>query len=335
LARRILVSIAVLLLAGSGRAELNRDPGWLDRYDVAPGCPDASAFGAAVERRVSRPLGMAFEGLRVAVEIHREDVGGSRNFLGQLHMTEAAARSTRSVEASSCAELVEALSLVAALSARAAPGEQMSTTPLSGPPSRSPALASELHDQAPPPVTAIASDALTLGPAFFVLMQSAVAPRPELGVGLGLTLSLPARGPWAPWLQLGGYRMQSDELPIEGSAVRAHFDLSAAYAMGCPIRIPARGAWSLQPCVDTDLGRLSGAGKGSAVTHTTRRSGLWASTGLALRAEVAPFGPLRLATWLGATVPWTRHEFFFAPDTVAFQVPRVGWRGAVSGAVMF
>jgi len=34
-------------------------------------------------------------------------------------------------------------------------------------------------------------------------------------------------------------------------------------------------------------------------------------------------------------LPWVRHEFFFAPDIVAFRVPALGWRAAGSVTAMF
>jgi hypothetical protein len=333
--RRILIALAALLLSGRVSAQSPGAPPWLDSYEVVRECPDVDAFRSAVQQRVSRPLAVAFAGLRLAVDIQRHS-GGKEMLLGQLSSTDAGGIvSTRTLQAGSCAQLVEALSLIAALSAQASPGRSLRDAPLSAPPSAGRGFEPEPFDRGARSVAPSPPDALQIGPALLVLVQSVATPRVQLGAGLALSMSWPGRGHWAPWVQVGGYQMRTDEVPLAGSAVRARFDLLAAQAVGCPIRIWLHAAASLQPCLDVDIGRLRGAGGGSIVTEGTERSAWWVSTGLALRAEVAPWGPLRISTIGGMVVPWNRPEFFFSPDTVAFRVPRLGWRGALSGAVVF
>ena len=262
---------------------------------------------------------------------------GPQALLGRLRVTDADGRtSTRDVQASSCAELVEALSLVAALSAEAAgSGDESNASPLSGPPLETGELAAAAVDRPPTPGVTPPSDTLRLGPTLFVLMQSASTPKPAFGIGLGLSVAWPRLGVWAPWLQFGGYQLRGGEKETSREGVQAEFALLAAQAVASPLRWPARETWSLQPCVELELGSLVGRGRGSAVALPKSRSTWWGSTGLALRAELAPWGPIRLAAAFGATVPFSRHEFFFAPDIVAFRVPALGWRSTLSGALLF
>ena len=65
------------------------------------------------------------------------------------------------------------------------------------------------------------------------------------------------------------------------------------------------------------------------------REGVWASSGISVRGEISPWTPLSIRTSIGAVLPWTRHEFYFAPDTEAFSVPRLGFRGTLAAALMF
>lgn len=334
LARVVLFWIVALLARGAHAAPGAAD--WLDRYVVVSGCPDEGVFRAAVQRRVSGPLDAALQGQRLGVTIERFAASGSESLSGQLRVTDATGfTSAREIQGNSCAEVVEALSLVAALSGQAMSSGLTHDAPLSRAPSVAERLDAEPQDRSPPRVAEAPAEAVRLGPAVFVVMQSAAAPRPALGAGLGLSMEWPRVGRWAPWLQVGAYQLRGGEIPLRDTGVRAHFDLLAAHAVACPLRLPARGAWSLQPCADLDLGRLTGSGAGSAVLRATPRAAWWASTGLALRAEVTPWGPVRISTSLGFTLPWNRHEFVFAPDTVAFRVPALGWRGAFSGALMF
>jgi hypothetical protein len=331
------VLLPAVLLASEGAA--GGAPGgadWLSRYEVVARCPDVSEFRAAVERRLSQPALAALVGQRLEVTIEG-DVKGPPALLGRLRVTDAdGLMSTRDVRASSCAELVEALSLVAALSAEAAGGgDESNASPLSGPPLETGGELVAAEDRAPAPGVKPPSDALRLGPTLFVLMQSASTPAPKLGIGAGLSVAWPRLGMWAPWLQLGGYQLGGGEEETARKGVHAEFELLAAQVVASPLRWPARGFWSLQPCVELELGSLVGRGQGSAVAQPKSRSTWWGSTGLALRGEVAPWGPLRLAAAFGATVPFSRHEFFFAPDIVAFRVPALGWRSTLSGALLF
>lgn len=329
-----------LLLLGSTPAGAEPRP-WLERFNVVSDCPDRSAFEQAVERRVTRPLDVAFGELRLGVAIESAAAPGSPRLIGRLDITDAAGfTSTRELRANSCPQLIEALSLLAAVSADAA--RTLHDAPLSSPATNGTGVdhdatalpaAERAHDvgTAPP----AAPEAIRLGPSFYVLLQDAATPKPELGLGLALSVAWPSQGYWAPWLQVGGYRVRSGELSVGAAGIRARFDLIAAHAVACPVRLPARGMASLRPCVELEVGQLGGEGNGAAVLRNTDRDGLWLSSALSLRGEISPWAPLSLSASLGAVLPWTRHEFFFAPDTVAFRVPPLGFRGTLAGALTF
>ncbi len=337
---RLVWTPSLLLLLGSAPARAEQEPAWLEHYDVAPGCPDRDAFQQGVERRVTRPLEVAFAELRLGVSITRAATTGLPSWAGKLDVTDAAGlTSSRELHGSSCPQLLEALTLLAAVAADAA--HSMNAAPLSTPgeqPAMDPAVTAGLaaeaaRDVGTPPFAT--PEGARAGPLLYVVLQNAATPDPELGFGAALSLDWPARGYWAPSLQLGAYRVRGRELPVGPAGIQARFELLAAHAVACPLRLPARGIWSLRPCLELDLGELGGEGNGSALIRGANRAGVWASSGLSVRAEISPWTPLSISTSLGAVLPWTRHAFYFAPDTEAFSVPRLGFRGTLAGALMF
>jgi hypothetical protein len=161
-----------------------------------------------------------------------------------------------------------------------------------------------------------------------------MAPSPALGAGVGINLDWQQEGIWSPWLQLSGEVLQSSQ-QLRGTALQSELQITALNTTLCPLRLLAHDTWSLRPCVALEAGRITGTGTGSALLRREERHGLWLSSGVSLRAAVSLWAPLELSTALGATLPWVRHEFFFAPDIVAFQVPALGWRATGSLTGMF
>src|SRR5262245_26229032 len=97
-------------MAASARAE----NGWLEHYEAAASCPTASTFREFVQQRMVG-AGDTLERLRVRVDVSREQ--GSGSFVANLRVDDAAGgRVEREVGDPSCAALMQALSLVVALS---------------------------------------------------------------------------------------------------------------------------------------------------------------------------------------------------------------------------
>lgn len=287
-------------------------------YQVEGSCPARDVFDARVLARLGE-RSVRSDGVQLGVEIVRgASVDQPNTYQGRLHAREEGAMaSTREVQGASCSEVIEALALLAALSLE----------------TRSGALASEPVEPPPEPEPPPSSTSWRLGPLALALAQSAAAPEGGLGAGVGVGLQAPAYGLLRPWLMLAVYRTLPSSAALPDSIAQARFHLTAAYAVGCPVRWPVEGWWSLRPCIDLDVGRLTGRGLGSERIETRR--GLWASAGLAGRGEVHVWGPVWLAALVGAVVPFSRHEFYFAPDAVVFRVPAIGWRGAGFVSLLF
>jgi hypothetical protein len=308
---------SALLVAWDGHAQQAPASVPLTSYQAVPSCPGAAAFKARVLARLAgRPP--SSQHVRLGVEIVQDnDQSAPGAFTGRLHTTDdGAMASTREVQGVACSDVVEALSLLAAFSLEA--GEDF----------EDPSIVPR-----PAELAATPSAHWKIGPLALALAQSAGAPEGALGAGVGVALQPPAQGALIPWFMLSVYRTLASSAALPDSAAAARFNMTAAYAVGCPVRWPLTGWWSLRPCVDFDLGRITGRGLGSDRIETRR--GLWASVGAAARGEIHVWGPLWLAALVGGVLPLARHEFYFAPDTVIFHVPATGWRGAGFVSLLF
>ena len=320
-----LLGAAGLCWVATAAAQEQRSYDWLRGYRVEAECPSEQEFRQRLSARVGRSLVDAFARLRLEVTILRGQ--GSGMLTGRLRVRDdTGAISTREVEGQACSSVLEALSLVAALSADAAP------------PLQTVAPAAEPEDT-PPVLARVGKDGLELGPVAFAVLDTAAAPGVALGVGGGVSLSWLGNGFWSPRLQLSALLMQSRQ-PLASSAaqsegVESEFFVSALNATLCPLQLLAGSHGSLRPCVEFEAGRITGAATGAALALQNERHGVWLNSGLNLRASLALWGPFELASSFGASLPWVRHEFFLAPDTMIFQVPALGWRATGSLAAAF
>jgi hypothetical protein len=307
---------------------------WLDRYRVVPECPDATSFRGWVESRSSSTAAVASD-VRIGVRIERAGDGGP--FTGVIDVTDATARTTRrSVEGTSCSDVAQALSLIAALGLELRGGRAAPIAPEPALPALPVTVAAGAKRTFVAPGSQQRKDGFEVGAALIALAHSAAAPDVALGAGAVLTFDWRRGAPWQPSVWVGAYRAPGGEVRFAGGDARARFELFAAQALACPLRFPERGAWGLRPCVVVELGRVTGTSTGAAVVGATTRSGMWASGGVGVRAEAEPWGPLRLSVLGTSVVPLARHDFSFSPDaTLAFQVPALGFLAAAYLGVAF
>lgn len=280
--------------------------------------------------------GEALERLRVRVDVSRRARSGS--LIGSLRVDDPAGRHLeREVADPSCPALVHALSLVVALSiddSASAPGiGELPPRELADQWGEAPdPFAPEPVDQRPPE----RRDSFTMGPLVIASMQSALAPEPLIGLGLGAAFEWEAAGPWSPRLEVAGVRFERSEATLSSGLLLTRYEAWIGNASFCPLRLGSGEPWSLRPCVDVDAGRLTASGSGRGVISPQQRHAPWASSGLSLRAAVAPLSaPVQLAATLGGFLALFQHEFYFAPDIEAFEVPAFGWRASARAAVAF
>jgi len=330
-----LASIVVVACATRlARAEPSQNgaPAWLAGYHAAATCPELRVFLGAVERRRSAPAAPANERLRVNVAI---EAGAGAAYSGAIEVSDGPEQTRRVVVGADCAEVIEALSLIAAMGLDAG---ARSPVVEHGASLAAPARAAESDTGAAReavPLPADADDELTLGFGALAVANGAAAPGAALGLGGALALEWRAGG-WQPALLVSAFRASGDDVSLAQGTARARFELLAGAAQLCPLRFPARGLWALRPCLELELGQLSGTSSGSAVRGATTRSGLWSSANLGVRGDADVWGPLRLSASVAAVVPLARHEYSFSPDTTtAFRVPALSIRVAALVGVFF
>jgi hypothetical protein len=301
-------------------------------YDVAADCPARQVWNEAVQARVPEPLS-ATDLQRFSVSIQRERAQGPDSFryMGQLVPAGAAAGEGRTVNGASCPEVVEALSLIAALAlrrtaTRADPGLES--------PELEPTVAAPVFSaQDTPGDASVAQDPerLRLGLAGFVLLHSISAPQLATDLGVGVTLSWQSEH-WQPWLLLGVY-WGGERTRVQSGGAAARFDRWSTQVVGCPLRFPRQSAFGVRPCLSLDVGSLTGTGLG--VNEATESAALLASSGVGLRLEWSVLKRLQLGADLEGVLTLTRPRFFFAPEVTALEVPALGLRSAASANFSF
>jgi len=352
------LAIVLTLGLGAGGRASAEEPVEAIRLDVAssPGCPDAPSFEALVHARTRRALFVPTgAGLRsIEVRMHAGPHPSGSLVLRRGDVIEG----TRSVEAETCADVAEALALVATLAVD--PTASSITAIIPAPPASASA--------APPPpslpvpaASSSASSAPLLAPA--PLLPSAPAPRPVtsrrsapsgplphslwLGVDLATAVGVSRdalvvvapgvgwRGPasssfFALSIRLGVLRATTGAVTAVDGA--ASFTWTVGRADGCILSWPP-GPARLLGCARFEAGALQGAGTTVASPQSANRA--WVAAGPLLRAEWVLLSPLFLTADLAAMVHVTDDRFFFHPDTTVYQVPVFGLEAGAGLGVHF
>jgi hypothetical protein len=319
----ITVAAFVLGIAAPVRAQGE----WLRRYDVPVGaqCPTAEGFERELRQRLTSerlPPGLGLElSVRRAGEAFEGAVTFSTNGEAQ-----PPGGTQRSVRGAACAEVVQGLSLIAALAL------ESRLDPSAGPDSASP----------PAPLAAPHSlfQQFQFGLGLGVLMESAPLPRVAASPALVGSLTWAGAEPeswllsrWARWqpeavLLLSGAPAQ--HLDFVAGRVQTRWQQWAATTLLCPLRLGAGVSWAVRPCATLALGQLLARSAGPGLEVAGRREVFWGSGGAVALGEVT-LGSVGSGwavagqSWVGAEVPFVQHAFYFAPGTRVFSVPALGW----------
>jgi len=297
-------------------------------YRAPLSCPEESRWLAALAARASED-----EARRLArqLRVHISEQGSARPRATGYTGTLASVGSSgveREVSGQSCVEVIEALALVAVLTradpSDAAPAELPGESGWAL--TRAQALA--LAEGDPPPAALPPTRvSMSWGLSAFTWFGSPTAPEPALDYGLGLHGEWSGSA-WQPWLMLGVYTGAAQRVRAPGGTAEARFRHVSLQAVGCPWRFPRSAALGLRPCLDLDLGRLSGEGIG--VAGARRRSWPWLSAGAELRLEWAPLAGVQLGAMLATVMPLTRPRFYFLPELTSYEVPALGFRAGAA-----
>jgi hypothetical protein len=304
-------------------------------FDAPAGCADANSFFSSLRSRTNRVRQAEENEPHTTLRVRLAQMRGY--ILGELRVVDDRGRTdTRKVQGANCDDVVQALSLTAALavdpsvllSAPAAPPERATSPEATAPPE--PAVPPK--PAAPPELatTALADRAPGAG------SQSLHAPIPRfefgvspvgatllsssfsLGVALSARMTLTGSGVFRPTMGLGAAYLRNDVLQSPGVAQAS---LTGIAATVCPLRLSA-SIVTLQPCGLALGGWLTVLGHQAEHTYSVDR--LWLSAGGVLRISAYLGRGLSLEVETGITAPFIRRRFFTTTqDNVVRETPTI------------
>jgi hypothetical protein len=304
-------------------------------FHASEGCPDEAAFTGEITARTAkaRPArpGEAARTFTVDVEVSARRVRGTLA-IEEPHGESAA----REIAGDTCAEVVSALALIAAL----AIDPKASTAPKPPPPPPRPP--EHLPPPPPPPPYAPLP---WWGP-----VATPLPAHPVAGEGSRWRWSWSFHGGAASALAPGlvpVIAVNAEALRVRDSVVSpavrlsmrvadtgylasgmeaAHFRWAAGRLEGCPVRLPLITSLTLTPCALLDAGVLQADGIGAAFSLAHTRP--WAAPGLVGRLawdlSSAVSAPILLEAEGGVTFPLVRDTFAFFPEGTFHAVPAAG-----------
>jgi hypothetical protein len=309
-------------------------------YRAPAECPDQAAWRAALHARAGADLARLSD--RLAIDIERRAGDVSTGYVGRIRESVAGAeREGRHVRGATCGEVFEALTLIARLGlarlSTESPGSSAHGAPLQAPAavvwSLTPEQELELaRDPQPAPLDAPPEPPrVRLTGTALALWGGAARATADADLGVAVAVRWKSEG-LQPFLLLGAYTGR-ERFGVSDTSAGARLERLVLHTVACPLRFPREAAFGVRPCADLDAGVLRGSGV--SVNAARSYTAPWLSTGLQLRAEWSPWGPLELGAMVGAVVPLTRPRFYFLPDTTAFQAEAAALRAGASAGVSF
>lgn len=321
-------------------------------YVAPPACPTEAEFAKRLLARLVGPRGAERPRRSLVVRITGQADG---QFVGRLSLVTAEGGSTtKTLAAHNCDELVDALSLVAALAlqtdetavsggdlasapsaASAAPAGARSAAPAPpGPPAASAsataAVPREVQETRPGEGSENEDRSLRLALQLGGLAALGVAPNVLVGGGLGLDWAPLATGPFRPALGLGVVAAAAPD--VVRSDGRASFVWLAARVNACALRFDFGRSAALRVCGLADIGVVNARGSDTVDPRSSSRG--WLSLGVSSQAEFPLSERFALVALVGAEAPLRRDLYAFGPSDF-FLVPLLIATGSMSVAAYF
>jgi hypothetical protein len=297
-------------------------------FDAPSGCSDPEAFYAGLFARSDRARRAVNGEESVHLGVRLTRVGTKVH--GELRVGDGRDIDTRTIEGANCDEVVEVLSLTAALALHVVPRPQPAPPPPLPPrASPPPPVATPAPPPPPPPPTAPP----------IVVVETPPPPRPR-AVRFELALGAVAAAVVTPYLNTGGALSArlAHEVP-DGLGVRGGLALlyvpndllrspdelgvrwTAISASLCP-GIGRGGTIRIQPCAQAIGGWLWVEERAVTNPETAKRS--WWSLGGTLRADAALGAGFRLEAELGLAIPLVKRRFVTTtPERTVGETPAV------------
>jgi hypothetical protein len=267
-------------------------------FEAPAECSSQDAFLQGVRARTERVR--VAEPDETAMEIHVELILTASGAHGELRMQgEQGQTDTRRVDGGTCDEIVEALSLTAALAID--PAARVAPLPPPAPPPPPPPVEVPPPPPPPPPPPEKTSLGLELGAK--ALVAQVVAPFTNFGGEISARVRFRREGSAEPSIGLALMRSQND---LFGEPRRASVRLTAVALTACPARWNVANAITLEPCALGVAGWLGAAGKDLSHTNAVVRTFYGAGGSLTVGI---PIGKAAIDLTGGFTMPLARRRF--------------------------
>ncbi len=279
---------------------------------TTPGCGSEPELASAIASRSERIRIVSRETATRALRIELKDSGSA--LVATLTLTQPSGRrSQRTLKAASCAEALDAVALVAAVSldptASSAPSEVPTAEPARPP---APPVAERpcppCADEAARREDAEARGLVTSVGLWFEAL-SGPAPAVMPGIAAGVMLAYERGSVLSPAVRLSYAHFARGD--FRETAGTADFTLDAATVELCPLRAKA-GPLAVYPCLLRVTGGVLGA-EGRGTVGPRSRGRPWWVVGSSLIALLRPSSSLEFSMTLGAGRPLVRDRFQFEP----------------------
>ena len=300
-------------------------------YWASGSCPDALEFARQIQTRAPR-LRPA-EAAEPALGFYAELVERKGGVTGRLTARSPDGREVvREVRGPTCADVVTALALIAALAAD--PNQPVESAPVvhSAEPLRRVERPVDRDEQADLSAELQAEDSRaarerrwTFGVGVGLGFDSSIAPSPGYGLGIGFDAEAPGGSPLRPLFALSANRASAAN--TETSGVSASFTWVAFRLAGCPLRLPEGTPLFVRPCAFLDAGVLAAE---IALPRNMDESKAWVAAGGFLRIEALTAEVVSFQLDGGLSVPLLRPAFGVGEGAPpAFRVPTSGILGRI------
>jgi hypothetical protein len=326
--------LLVAALAAVATADADSDVKPVEvQFEAPEGCASADAFFGFVRSRTGRVRRAEEHELHTTLQVRLSRQHGQVQ--GELRMVDdRGGTDTRKVQGGSCDEVVQALSLTAALAldpaARmnvptpASPGDGES--PASTASSQEPSRAPKPPEPEPQTIATVATETVSATPA----------PIPRFELGAGPVAMGVIAGQWSPGIMVAGRKTFGREgqfAPALGvhlayarndvfrSPGTAQVTFAGMGATVCPVRLSA-SILTVQPCALVVGGWLFANGRQMTRVSSAARS--WLSAGVTLRAAAWLGHGLSVELEGGMSAPFFKRRFWVTvPSNVIVETPTI------------
>ncbi len=301
-------------------------------FDAPSGCSTADAFYEGVHARTDR-VRWAVEGetaVQIRIRLYR---AATTKIRGELRLSDQEGeKETRTVDGSTCDEVVEALALTVTL----ALDPSALLTGKNPKPAADDSAATWVAVPPPAPTAPPARMAEPVRASHWeisadMMAASIISPGFSMGPALGARFLTPGSG-FGSWV-FGAtlLHVQSDFLR---STERGAFSLTGLELALCPMRVDVTSDLDVALCAAMTSGWLRASGLDVSHAITVDRS--WWSAGLRGTSSMRLAGGLRLEMRIGADVPLIRREFTVNEPAEPFaESPWLAFQGVLGFAYRF